>query len=417
MIRSPMVRPPALLPGDTVGVFAPSSPTHVEMPDKYRHGLEVLRRLGYRVKEGSLTARGSAQGYRSGTPRERAAELMELVLDPSVRAVIATIGGSNSASLLPYLDFDAIRANPKVLCGYSDVTSLHLAFLARAGVSTFYGPAVLPSFAEWPDVLPETRDSFLAAVTWTESGPRVLEAPARWSRHGRSWAGAEGPWKTEPRQFEPNEGWRTLRTGEVRGPVLAANCNTLCSNAGTDVFPSLDGWILLVEDMDAPMSRLERNWRHLERLGVFDRIAGLIVGKPEFFRDEGAPFSMDELLLEIVGDRQLPVVSNFDCAHTHPMLTIAQGAELTLVARPGDVQVIAHGPWVTQRKRGAEGGANARRSVSRAKREQRKRAGDCRTDCFARSEPIRPRAPPRRCVQQPRPRRAETAATPPRASP
>jgi muramoyltetrapeptide carboxypeptidase LdcA involved in peptidoglycan recycling len=348
-MRLPLVRPPALLPGDTVGVFAPSSPMHVKAPEKYRHGLEVLRRMGYGVREGSLTASGAAQGYRSGTPRERAAELMELVLDPSVRAVIATIGGMNSSSMIPYLDFDAIRANPKVMCGFSDVTSLHLAVLARAGVSTFYGPAVLPNFAEWPDVLPETRDSFLAAVTWTSTDTRVLEAPTRWSRHAREWSGAEGPWKSEPRQFERNDGWRTLRTGEVRGPVLAVNNNTLCSNAGTDVFPALDGRILLIEDMNAPMSGLERNWRHLERLGVFDRIAGLIVGKPEFPRDEGAPFSMDELLLEIVGDRDLPIVSNFDCAHTHPMLTLAQGAELTLIARPDEVQVIAHGPWVTQR--------------------------------------------------------------------
>ncbi len=345
----PLVRPPALLPGDTVGVFAPSSPTHVQMRDKYEHGLDVLRRLGYRVKEGPLTASRTAQGYRSGTPQARAAELMELWLDPSVRAVISTIGGSNSASLIPYLDFSAMRATPKVLCGYSDVTSLHLAFLARAGVSTFYGPAVLPSFAEWPDMLPETRDSFLAAVSRVEGAPRMLEPPRRWSNHARSWAGAEGPWKTEPRHFEENAGWRCLRAGEVRAPVLVANLNTLCSNAGTDVFPALDGWILVVEEMDAPMSRVERNLRQLERIGVFDRVAGLVMGKPEFFRDEGAPFSMDELLLEIVGDREMPIVSGFDCGHTHPMLTIAQGAELSLVARPGDVQVIAHGAWVTPR--------------------------------------------------------------------
>ncbi len=97
------------------------------------------------------------------------------------------------------------------------------------------------------------------------------------------------------------------------------------------------------------MSRLERNWRHLERLGVFDRIAGLIVGKPEFFRDEGAPFSMEDLLLEIVGDRQLPIVSNFDCCHTQPMLTLAEGATYRLIARPGDAQLVAQGPWVTAR--------------------------------------------------------------------
>src|SRR5690606_34292085 len=140
-------------------------------------------------------------------------------------------------------------------------------------------------------------------------------------------------WKA-PRRFQPNDGWRCLREGEVRAPLLAANGNTLLSNAGTDVFPDLAGWILLVEEMDAPMSRLERNFRHLERLGVFDRIAGLIVGKPENLRDEGAPFSLDDLILEVVGERRFPIVAGFDCCHTHPMLTLAQGAAITLRAAP-----------------------------------------------------------------------------------
>jgi len=339
------IRPPALLPGDTVGIFTPSAPSHVRYPEKYRHGLEQLRRLGYAVKEGSLTASRRSQGYRAGSPRERAEELMELILDPEVRAVIATVGGSNSSSLIPFLDFDAIRAHPKILSGFSDVTSLHLAFLTRARVSTFYGPAVMPNFAEWPEILPETRDAFLAAVTFTSAESRPLQPPARWSNRAGDWG---GDWKA-PRIFEENPGWRALREGEASGPLLAANCNTLVSNAGTDVFPDLTGWILLIEDMEAPISRLERNWRHLERLGVFDRIAGLIVGKPEFYRDEGAPFSMEELLLEIVGDRDLPIVTRFDCCHTHPMLTLAQGRELTLVSRAGAVEVRARGPWVLPR--------------------------------------------------------------------
>src|SRR5690606_6012682 len=104
-MRQPILRPPALQPGDTVGIFAPSAPSHARYPEKYRHGLEAIRRLGYRVKEGRLTATASMEGYRSGPPRERAAELMELILDPEVRAVVATVGGSNSSSLLPYLDF------------------------------------------------------------------------------------------------------------------------------------------------------------------------------------------------------------------------------------------------------------------------------------------------------------------------
>ncbi len=343
-----LVLPPALRPGDTVALFAPSAPSHAKYREMFAHGKEALRRLGYRVKEGSLLAKGTHQGYRSGPPQERAAELMELVRDPEVRAVIATVGGANSASLLPWIDFAEVRAHPKILCGFSDVTSLHLAWVVKAGISSFYGPGVMAHFAEWPEMVPETRESFLAAVGWAEAGERRLVPPSRWSWKDRDWNDG-GPWKTEPREWEPNPGWRGLREGRVRAPVLVANTGTLVSNAGTDVFPTLDGWVLLIEDLEAPMSRLERNWRHLERLGVFDRIAGLIVGKPEKFRDEGAPFSMDELLLEIVGSRAMPIVAGFDCSHTHPMITLAQGRELTVSVEAGRVEVVAHGPWVAAR--------------------------------------------------------------------
>src|SRR5438132_3967146 len=110
-----LIRPPALCRGDTLGVFTPSLPANVLFRAKYEHGLEVLRRLGFHVVEGELTKRFVSEGYRSGTPRERAQELMALMLAPEVKGLIATMGGFNSSSMIPFLDFDAIRAHPKVI--------------------------------------------------------------------------------------------------------------------------------------------------------------------------------------------------------------------------------------------------------------------------------------------------------------
>jgi muramoyltetrapeptide carboxypeptidase LdcA involved in peptidoglycan recycling len=269
-MRPPLIRPPALEPGDTVGIFTPSAPAHVRFAAKYRHGRAQLEALGFRVLEGPLTARQTHQGYRSGSPQERAAEFMALILDPSVKALVSTIGGDNSASLIPYLDFDAIRAHPKIICGYSDVTSLHLAILAYSGLSTFYGPAVVPSFGEWPALLPETRGSFLDAVQRHRAGARRLEPPARWSNHFRD--AATDAWKDEPQRFESNPGWRVLVPGEATAPVVVANLATLCRNAGTAHFPELAGTVLLLEEMDAPLAREESNLRQLQILGAFDEL-------------------------------------------------------------------------------------------------------------------------------------------------
>ncbi len=335
MARSSLIRPAALRPGDTVGVCTPSQPANVLFREKYQHGVGEIERLGFRVLEGQLTSRVTAQGYRSGTPRERAAELMALFRDPAVRGIVATIGGSCSASLIPYLDFDAIRQNPKIFCGYSDVTSLHLALLAHAGISTFYGPAVMPSFGEWPTVLPETRDSFLAAVTATQPAEREMLAPARYSRHFRD--AKSDAWKTVPREWLLNPGPQVIYPGTVEAPCVAANLNTLLSAAGTDYFPDLTGRVLLLEEMSAELSMEERNLRHLERLGVFERVAGVLIGKPEFYSNEGAPFEYADLVREIVPQRAgVPVVMEVDVAHTVPMLTIAQETRVRVVASIGE---------------------------------------------------------------------------------
>ena len=341
-----ITRPKALKAGATVGIFTPSYPAHTNYFEKYQHGIKVLEGMGFKVVEGSLTKVGGNQGYRSGTPQARAAELMELILDPKIDALISTIGGTNSSSLIPYLDFDAIRAHPKVICGYSDVTSLHLAILAYSGLSTFYGPAVMPSFGEWPDILPETKSSFLEAVQFHREGIRPLTPPAQWSHKIRNALNRE--WKNKPREYEKNLGWKVLNKGTAESPVIVANLNTLMSSAGTTYFPKLEGKILLIEQMNVSLANEERHLRHLERLGVFDVITGLIVGKPEVYNQENAPFGHDDLIMEIVGaNRSYPIVSGFDCSHTNPMLTIAEMTPISVQAASGyDVHINVLEPMV-----------------------------------------------------------------------
>src|SRR5690348_11427826 len=119
-MRKDLLRPAALRPGDTIGICTPSFPANVVYREKYLHGVAQIEALGFKVVEGELTRSATAQGYRSATPRARAAELMSLFEDHAVRAIITTTGGNNSSSLIPYLDFEKIRENPKVFCGYSD---------------------------------------------------------------------------------------------------------------------------------------------------------------------------------------------------------------------------------------------------------------------------------------------------------
>ncbi len=325
-----ILKPRALQPGDTLGVFTPSSPGYIWNEGLFTNGLKNLENLGFKIKLGTVTSERLSEGYRSASAEKRAEEFMDLIKDPSVGGLISTIGGYNSSSLIPYLDFARIRLERKVICGYSDVASLHMAIQKFAGLSTIYGPAVMCWFGDWPNGCPESTESFLAATSIHREGARVVEPPRKWSNHKRNWE--NGDWQKIPRQWTESDGWRVLNRGTVEGQIVALNFNTCLSAAGTPYWPDLQDKILLLEDMEAAMTRTERGLRQLQYMDVFDKISGLIIGKPESYDQQGAPFGYEELFLEVVGSRQYPIVSNFDCGHTLPMISIPQLCWVRLTA-------------------------------------------------------------------------------------
>ncbi|WP_158649713.1 S66 peptidase family protein [Bacteriovorax stolpii] len=321
-MQKEILKPLALKKGSTLGIFTPSSPGYLWNEGLFLNGLENLKKLGFKVKLGRITSQRNEQGYRSGSGEERAEEFMELIKDPEIDGLVSTIGGSNSSSMIPYLDYDLIREKRKFICGFSDVTSLHMAILKFAGLKTIYGPSVMCWFGEWPDGVEESSEWFLDVAIRHKMGQRNIACPTRWSNHKRRWDNDE--WRTLPRIWNKNEGWRVLNPGVAKAPILALNLNTLVSAAGTNYWPDINGKILLLEDMEASMSRTERHLRHLSFLGVFDQIAGLVIGKPEFYNQEGAPFGYEQLFMEIIGKRSYPIISNFDCGHCIPMISIPQ---------------------------------------------------------------------------------------------
>ena len=133
--------------GDTIGIFSPSAPATATAKQRYIRGKEFLQSKGFQIIEGTLTEK--KHGYRSGTPKERAEELNLLLRDSSIKMVMSSIGGTNSNSLLPYIDYEAFKNNPKIIVGYSDTTAILLALYAKTNIPTYYGPALIPSFGKF----------------------------------------------------------------------------------------------------------------------------------------------------------------------------------------------------------------------------------------------------------------------------
>ena len=126
--------------GDQIGIFSPSSPATVTAHLRFERSKRFLESKGFEIVEGNLT--GKIDTYRSGTPKERAAELNELIRNPTIKLIMSTIGGTNSNSILPYIDYEAFKASPKIVVGYSDSTAVLLSLYAKTGIPTFYGPVL-----------------------------------------------------------------------------------------------------------------------------------------------------------------------------------------------------------------------------------------------------------------------------------
>ena len=304
--------------GDKIGIFTPSSPASVTAKVRYERGKAFLEEKGFQIIEGSLTSQ--SEGYRSGTPKARAEELNELLRDPTIKMIMSMIGGTNSNSILPYIDYDAFRENPKLVVGYSDATAILLALYAKTGIPTYYGPALVPSFGEFDPLVQETYRFFESYFCENPALLYEIRMSEFWSDKPVNWLE-----KTQEKPLYSND-WLGFNDGIVEGRLIGGNNNAMYGFIGTEYFPTIhEGDILLIEDSMKDASIVEKNIAMLKLHGVFDEIAAIILGKHECFDDLGTGKQPIDLLLEQLDGKNLPILAEFDTCHTHPMHPIAIG--------------------------------------------------------------------------------------------
>ncbi|MDF2700483.1 MAG: mccF [Haloplasmataceae bacterium] len=322
-----------LIVGDTIGIYSPSSPITYSCPKRYERAKKYLESKGFKILEGNLT--GKSDFYRSGTIKERAEELNALIRNPQVKCIMSTIGGMNSNSLLPYIDYEAFKKNPKIMIGYSDVTAILLAIYTKTGISTFYGPALVASFGELQPFVEWTYNYFKEITIDTIEFPQPLKAPKLWTDEYINW-------EIQDRSKELRENkWITVREGIVKGRLIGGNLNTMQGIWFSEYMPEIKtGDILFIEDSLKDAATIERSFSLLKVSGILDQVAGIILGKHELFNDQKTGRKPYEILLEVLGDRFIPILADFDCCHTHPMMTLPIGSIVELDATNKEVNII-----------------------------------------------------------------------------
>lgn len=316
-----------------VGVFSSSSPISATVPVRYDRGVRYLTDKGFDVIHGKLY--GKRDHYRSGTIQERAEEFNHLLYDDRIQVLMASIGGNNTNSILPYIDYGYLRDHPKIIVGYSDVTALLLAIYAKTGLVTFYGPAVASSFGELPPFVDWTFAYFESVVRGDISIPFRYEMPQYWTDEFISW-------NEQNRAKIPVENnWICVNPGKCQGRLIGGNLNTMEGFWGTEYMPEIrNGDILFLEDSLKDACTIERSFSLLKLAGVFEKVGGILLGKHEKFDDNGTGKRPYEILMEVMGDTSVPILADFDCCHTHPMFTLPIGCSVLLDATNKNVTVM-----------------------------------------------------------------------------
>jgi muramoyltetrapeptide carboxypeptidase len=303
-----------------VAVAAVSSPLESTELEMYQRGVAELEALGFRVRRAPLVDVEKTWWWAAAPPVEVARELNTLFRDPDVRAVWGLSGGRFTLSYLDALDYDAVVADPKPLIGMSDIAVLALAIHSRTDLVTFHADPLLYGVGEWHTLAAGDRDRLADVYR------RILTS-------------------TDPvGQLPVLSAWECWRPGQAEGRLLGGLLNRLVRIQATPwafAPDRFEGRILFVEDLNTPTINVWNDLQVLRHQGVFDRITGLLVGPTETVQVyEYGPDSLREVVLDVLSDRDIPVIGNVNLGHAGPNIPLPLGVRASIDADARTIELL-----------------------------------------------------------------------------
>ena len=295
-----MIKPSMLKPGCRIGVVSPSywlKKQYMEKTSKF------FQDKGYTMVMGNSNS--MRWGPFAGTPQERADDIHHMFSNPKIEAIICARGGYGANRVLPLLDYNLIRDNPKIFMGYSDITAYLTSITQKTGLVTFHGPMMVSYKKGFVNYNFQTMERILNGTPdFKIESPDSLPA-------------------------------RILKPGIAMGPLWGGNMTLLINRLGTSDALGTDGVILFLEDLDEYLYSFERMLVQIRTAGMLNNIAGLIIGELHEFKDQDVAFerNTDEIVMDICGDLNIPIVSNFPCGHGTYQATLPISIPVELYAK------------------------------------------------------------------------------------
>lgn len=328
-----MQKPARLQAGDRVATVSLSWGGPGAIPHRYEAGKRQLEEeFGVQVVEMPHTL--ADPDWVARNPQARADDLMQAFADPSIKAIISTIGGDDSIRILPYLDLETIRSNPKIFMGYSDSTMTHFACY-KAGLVSFYGPAIMAGFGENAGMFPYMVESVRQLLFSAQAPGEIRPNEGGWTVEHLDWNDPLN--QTRPRKLNGAMAWRYLQGQGVHRGRLAGGClEVLDWLRGTAFWPLPEQWngaylFLETSEEAPPPEAVAQHLRVLAAMGVLPRLAGILFGRPGGDAPLETFDAYDEAIVQVVtreeGLTDLPIVTRMDFGHTDPMFVLPYGIE------------------------------------------------------------------------------------------
>lgn len=325
--------PDRIKKGDTIGFVSPSAGLAPFAMHRIERARDFFQKLGFGIKIAKNALKNN--GYVSASIEDRVSDLHEMFADPKVRMIMATIGGDHSNQLLKYLDYDLIRNNPKIFVGYSDISVLHYAIQSQSGLATYFGPCAMTQFGEYPEPLKYTANYFNDLTSQGSSSKLIdYKTSDSWTDEVLNWF--EKKDNTRPRKLYKNSGYQWPRAGKAEGFLLGGTIPSINHLLGTKYWIDPQGAVFFIDIPEGvsiseglSISSADSCLADLDNVGVFEKINGLVVGRPYHYTQEETE-TLKKIILNYASDSDYPVLFNANIGHCDPIITLRYGARAIL---------------------------------------------------------------------------------------
>ena len=297
--------PPMIRPGDGISVVMPASAPDL---NAFIKAMDHLVKQGYQVKtyrDFTSDNLGNSYSYLAGNDSDRADELNAAFADKETRLVLAARGGYGVARILDLVDFSLLASNPKAVCGYSDLTALHAAIQKKCSLVSILGPNLIDGWGSGSSEVNHERKATIELLEGLKAGSSLVGS-------------------------YPVVELKTITQGRASGRLVGGNLAVLNSLLGTPYEPDWDGAILFLEEIGESPYRIDRMLTQLRQAGVFDRVAGILLGYFTDCQTCETDTKLNNLIQEMFSNCGVPVVAGFPSGHEHPNYPLPMGAKVKI---------------------------------------------------------------------------------------